>query len=463
MRSVTIVLKFYKKIASGVQIIIAATHSSIVQSTHRRHGEFSQDTLMFIDKMSNYARHSEKDAERLSSLASELTTNIQLTPLRPAFEIHQGDAREVVGQIGQVHSIITSVPYFHQRVYGDDIDQEVGQEECVETYLDHIVAVMDAADVHPEGNYWINISDKRDKGALLAIPARFELRMMAAGFKMVDRVIWAKAVALPDGSVIGNNMPEPAHGRLNGNGYEHFYRFVKAKKVAATWTDTMAVQLPRLGVESRRYLPPEFMNVATSLNGRHLSNVWYVPMGQTSEKHYAVFPPQLVERPIAFSSPLFVNPDGSLPRRITKSVEYLDGKERRMGKNDLESSVERKGRNDTGRTYVPRLPVHVGWTELLSGITPGVVLDPFCGTGTTGEVALKLGRSFVGIDLYEDYNDIARNRCQTVVDTVDYDLLYDRLLNPPTGFSYNAAGSSRHSQTLPSLDEHEDCPTIYAD
>ena len=40
------------------------------------------------------------------------------------------------------------------------------------------------------------------------------------------------------------------------------------------------------------------------------------------------------------------------------------------------------------------------------------VLDPFMGSGTTGEVALKLGRRFVGIDLYEDYCRMAETRLQ---------------------------------------------------
>ncbi len=37
----------------------------------------------------------------------------------------------------------------------------------------------------------------------------------------------------------------------------------------------------------------------------------------------------------------------------------------------------------------------------------GTVLDPFCGSGTTGMVALKHGRRFVGIDLSAKYLDLA--------------------------------------------------------
>jgi site-specific DNA-methyltransferase (adenine-specific) len=39
-----------------------------------------------------------------------------------------------------------------------------------------------------------------------------------------------------------------------------------------------------------------------------------------------------------------------------------------------------------------------------------VVLDPFAGSGTTGMVALRKGRSFIGIELNPAYAEMARNR-----------------------------------------------------
>ena len=40
------------------------------------------------------------------------------------------------------------------------------------------------------------------------------------------------------------------------------------------------------------------------------------------------------------------------------------------------------------------------------------VLDPFCGTASSGEVALKLGRDFIGIELYKNHAQIAEDRCR---------------------------------------------------
>ena len=43
-----------------------------------------------------------------------------------------------------------------------------------------------------------------------------------------------------------------------------------------------------------------------------------------------------------------------------------------------------------------------------------VVLDPFCGSGTTGVEAVKYGRRFIGIDSCEEYLQITEKRLEKV-------------------------------------------------
>jgi DNA modification methylase len=40
----------------------------------------------------------------------------------------------------------------------------------------------------------------------------------------------------------------------------------------------------------------------------------------------------------------------------------------------------------------------------------GLVLDPFCGSGTTALVAQRLGRDYLGIDCVKEYCQMARKR-----------------------------------------------------
>lgn len=57
---------------------------------------------------------------------------------------------------------------------------------------------------------------------------------------------------------------------------------------------------------------------------------------------------------------------------------------------------------------------------LIRLITPkdGIVLDPFMGSGSTGKAALLEGYSFIGIELSEEYLEIARKRIEYII-TID--------------------------------------------
>lgn len=41
-----------------------------------------------------------------------------------------------------------------------------------------------------------------------------------------------------------------------------------------------------------------------------------------------------------------------------------------------------------------------------------VILDPFCGSGTTGVEAMRLDRRFIGIDVSEEYLQISKKRLE---------------------------------------------------
>ncbi|MCD6108906.1 MAG: hypothetical protein J7J89_05515, partial [Thermoplasmata archaeon] len=58
----------------------------------------------------------------------------------------------------------------------------------------------------------------------------------------------------------------------------------------------------------------------------------------------------------------------------------------------------------------------IGWTDCgcNAGWEPGVVLDPFMGSGTVAVVAERLGRRWIGIELNPDYCEIAKKRLEPI-------------------------------------------------
>ena len=72
---------------------------------------------------------------------------------------------------------------------------------------------------------------------------------------------------------------------------------------------------------------------------------------------------------------------------------------------------ERLKDDDGHKVHPTQKPEALLHRAILSATKPGdVVLDPFFGTGTTGAVARKLGRHFVGIEREKEYADVAQAR-----------------------------------------------------
>lgn len=72
-------------------------------------------------------------------------------------------------------------------------------------------------------------------------------------------------------------------------------------------------------------------------------------------------------------------------------------------------SVPRLGGSEL--THPTEKPVPLMQTLVESYSTPGdTILDPFMGSGTTGVACVETGRNFIGIEINEDYCNIARKR-----------------------------------------------------
>lgn len=135
-------------------------------------------------------------------------------------------------------------------------------------------------------------------------------------------------------------------------------------------------------------------------NGRNLRSVWEIATAPYRGAHFATFPEKLVDRCIkAGTSERGACPRCGAPwRREVETSGGTTGTDWRPDKSLV----------STNRNYDPRMKGDdyarqtLGWSpgcECGLDPVPCVVLDPFAGAGTTGIVAYRLGREFVGIDL----------------------------------------------------------------
>lgn len=131
---------------------------------------------------------------------------------------------------------------------------------------------------------------------------------------------------------------------------------------------------------------------------------WSIPPTGYSGSHYAVFPAELLTRPIKAMCPEKVCRTCGEPSTRISETSY-EGKSWSSGgqKNGLSRQRDRIDMPYSGTT--------TGWTDCgHDDYRPGVVLDPFVGSGTTLMVASGHGRDSIGIDLDERNADLARER-----------------------------------------------------
>jgi len=142
--------------------------------------------------------------------------------------------------------------------------------------------------------------------------------------------------------------------------------------------------------------------------GRNKRTVWKIKPKPFKEAHFAVYPEELCETPIKAGCPEFVCKKCGNPKvkEFKRDVPTLE----------IHRNV-RKGNRDRaiGGKYTKFMEDNPFKEKIIScncnaGFTSGIVLDPFFGAGTTGLVALKQGKNFLGIELNKEYCKIAESR-----------------------------------------------------
>ena len=164
---------------------------------------------------------------------------------------------------------------------------------------------------------------------------------------------------------------------------------------------------------------PDGLRIQSNPAGAPPLDYWVIPTQPYSGSHYATFPASLCERPIKAMCPAKVcTVCGKPSERIVEAAEgYADklggtiaGRNGKAKESGLRGSTQPPGDYITSAQYIT-----TGWTECEcpddgTKWRPGVVLDPFAGSGTTLMVANELERDAIGFDLDERNASLARDR-----------------------------------------------------
>jgi len=143
--------------------------------------------------------------------------------------------------------------------------------------------------------------------------------------------------------------------------------------------------------------------------GKNPGDLWRISTTPFPGAHFATFPPKLIEPIIKAGSPRWICSRCGKPR--TRITEPTPAYAEKLGKSvhDHKDDLKRGMRYD--KVYNAEY-LTTGWSDCGCGEkwVGGIVLDPFGGSGTVGQVARRLGRRFILIEIIPEYCKMAEQR-----------------------------------------------------
>jgi DNA modification methylase len=255
--------------------------------------------------------------------------------------------RDLIAQGTRVQMCVTSPPYWGLRDYGTA--GQLGLESTPQEYVANMVEVFRLVRelLADDGVLWCNLGDSWSDKQLMGIPWRLAFALQADGWYLRQDIIWSKP----------NPMPESVTDRCTK---AHEYLFLLSKR-ATYYYDAAAIAEDRVATHAEY----QFGGLKYIDDGTHPGNQGH---------QYAAAP------------------------RVPK--EYRNRR-----------SVWTVTTQPYGEAHFATFPPALIEPCILAGSRTGdVVFDPFMGSGTTGEVAQRLGRQWLGCELNPAYEKLQKNR-----------------------------------------------------
>lgn len=331
-------------------------------------------------------------------------------------------------------------------------DKQIGLEETPEEYVEKLTRVFHEVKrvLKDDGTLWLNIGDSYNitspnykQKDLIGIPWLLAFSLRADGWFLRQDIIWHKP----------NPMPESVTDRCTKS---HEYIFLMAKKPryyfdyeaiqeVSKWTsktnsDAMFSKYQNADHESQ---------MRQGMNRERGNNLVLLRKNLPTQSEFVSFireattPEQLANETdikrttidhwfrtdeSGFSFPSvddwlkvrdYVDDWSETFQRINEGLTNIDVETDEIGKNNQGKRNKRDvwtvSTKPVKEAHFATFPEKLIEPCILAGSPPGgVVLDPFFGSGTTGRVAIRLNRQYLGIELNPEYVKISDKRTDNI-------------------------------------------------
>jgi DNA modification methylase len=317
-----------------------------------------------------------------------------------------------------VQCVVTSPPYWNLRDYG--IGGQIGLEANPAKFLAKIVDIFGEVRrvLRSDGTCWINMGDSYNSGAsgglggstitggqsnqqksnrhgkqlvanlkqkdLIGIPWRMAFALQNDGWWLRQDIIWSKP----------NPMPESVTDRCTK---AHEYLFLLTKS-ARYYFDQDAIRTP-YATETKAQ---SFETMDFSLRDGYRSPTRVAGWAAGASSHNSVDHAKAKSHK---GSKFDQGKTAATKPTVQRGnrIDNIKGANKR--------SVWEIASEPFAEAHFATYPTKLVEPCILAGTKIGdVVLDPFCGSGTTGLVAMRYQRNFVGIELNPEYARMAERR-----------------------------------------------------
>ena len=312
----------------------------------------------------------------------------------------EGDCLEKLKQLpdGIVDCCVTSPPYYALRDYG--VDGQIGLESTPEEYIHKLVLVFREIRrvLKQDGTLWLNIADSYWGSG-------------SRGYDFTGKFTEASAVqSNSQGTVNLSNVPKLVGKNEVG---------IKDKDlIGIPWM--LALALRNDGWYLRQdiiWAKPNPM--PESVKDRCTKSHEYLFLLSKSQKYYfdyeAIQEDAVTEPQIRDKNAEGYQADYAKGDRFSPGARVFGANGKRNKRDVWTISVK-----PTREAHFATYPEDLVKPCILAGSrVGGLVLDPFFGSGTTGRVAVKLNRSYIGIELNPKYIEIEKRRMSNIQMTLE--------------------------------------------